>query len=261
MIASRRVELGAAMSHGHAAAGLLRSSGKVINWRRLHNIWRQPPVSIRRHPPLVKRDFTSHDRSTPRSQLQRAQARRRAPQLRQARRGGARGVHRGRHVGAARGRRAAGRASGSGRSTGTSRRARRCWRRSTSTRSRRWPGRRTTSPTLPPWDALSQWLHQYVGFAATKRALTEALLDVDPDSDVLLACRAALIGAGTALVERAQRAGVIRPDTTSSTSGAWSAGSRWCRRPTPSRRSGCWSSRSTACATAREARKASPLTA
>ena len=29
---------------------------------------------------------------------------------------------------------------------------------------------------LPPWEALSQWLHQYVGFAATKRALNEALM-------------------------------------------------------------------------------------
>jgi AcrR family transcriptional regulator len=66
---------------------------------------------------------------------------------------------------------------------------------------------------LPPWDALSQWLHQYVGFAATKRALNEALLEAAPDSDVLLSCRTAITGAGTALVERAQQAGVIRADT------------------------------------------------
>jgi AcrR family transcriptional regulator len=66
---------------------------------------------------------------------------------------------------------------------------------------------------LPPWDALSQWLHQYVGFAATKRALNEALLEAAPDSNVLLACRTAISGAGTALVERAQRAGVVRTDT------------------------------------------------
>ena len=65
---------------------------------------------------------------------------------------------------------------------------------------------------LPPWDALSQWLHQYVGFAATKRALNEALLEAAPDSNVLLACRTAITGAGTALIERAQRAGVIRAD-------------------------------------------------
>src|SRR5258707_11213488 len=65
---------------------------------------------------------------------------------------------------------------------------------------------------LPPWDALSQWLHQYLGFAATKKALNEALMEAAPDSDVLLSCRTAITGAGTALVERAQREGVIRAD-------------------------------------------------
>ena len=66
---------------------------------------------------------------------------------------------------------------------------------------------------VPPWQALSQWLYQYVGFAATKRALNEALMETDPNSDVLLTCRTAIKGAGTALVERAQRAGVVRADT------------------------------------------------
>jgi AcrR family transcriptional regulator len=66
---------------------------------------------------------------------------------------------------------------------------------------------------LPPWEALSQWLHQYVGFAATKRALNEALMETDPHSDVLRTCRTAITVAGTALVERAQGAGVIRSDT------------------------------------------------
>jgi AcrR family transcriptional regulator len=68
---------------------------------------------------------------------------------------------------------------------------------------------------LPPWDALSQWLHRYLGFAGTKRALAEALLETaDADSDVLLSCRTALSSAGTALIERAQQAGVVRPDAT-----------------------------------------------
>ena len=66
---------------------------------------------------------------------------------------------------------------------------------------------------LPPWEALSEWLHQYVGFAATKRALNEALMETDPGSDVLLTCRTAISSAGIALVERAQRAGVVRKDT------------------------------------------------
>jgi AcrR family transcriptional regulator len=67
---------------------------------------------------------------------------------------------------------------------------------------------------LPPWDALSQWLHQYLGFAATKRALNEALMETDPSSNVLVTCRTAIVGAGTTLVERAQHAGVVRNDTT-----------------------------------------------
>ena len=66
---------------------------------------------------------------------------------------------------------------------------------------------------LPPWEALSQWMHRYLGFAATKRALNEALMETGPDSDVLLTCRTAIATAGTALVDRAQRAGVVRADT------------------------------------------------
>jgi AcrR family transcriptional regulator len=66
---------------------------------------------------------------------------------------------------------------------------------------------------LPPWDALSGWLHQYVLFAATKRALNEALMEADPESTVLLTCRTAIVGAGTGLIERAQGAGVVRADT------------------------------------------------
>ena len=64
-----------------------------------------------------------------------------------------------------------------------------------------------------PWDALEQWLRQYAGFSATKRALTEALLEAAPDSDVLLSCRTTIMNAGTPLVERAQQAGAVRPDT------------------------------------------------
>lgn len=66
---------------------------------------------------------------------------------------------------------------------------------------------------LDPWDALAQWLRQYAGFAATKRALMEALLEAAPDSDVLLTCRTTILDAGTPLVERAQQARVVRPDT------------------------------------------------
>ena len=63
-----------------------------------------------------------------------------------------------------------------------------------------------------PWDALSEWFHQYVGFAATKRALMEGLLEAGPESDVLTTCRAALLQAGDELIGRGQAAGVVRPD-------------------------------------------------
>jgi AcrR family transcriptional regulator len=66
---------------------------------------------------------------------------------------------------------------------------------------------------LGPWDALSQWLRQYVGFATTKHALMAALLEAAPDSDVLASCRAAISEAGNELVGRAQAAEVVRPDT------------------------------------------------
>jgi AcrR family transcriptional regulator len=67
---------------------------------------------------------------------------------------------------------------------------------------------------LPPWDALSQWLHRFVGFAATKRALAEQLFEyVDKDSAVFQTCGAAITAAGQPLLERAQEAGAVRADT------------------------------------------------
>jgi AcrR family transcriptional regulator len=77
---------------------------------------------------------------------------------------------------------------------------------------------------LSAWDALSEWLHQYVGFAATKRALNEALLEAAPDSTALMACRTALSAAGNELVERAQREGAIREDTSFADIGRMVAG-------------------------------------
>ena len=65
---------------------------------------------------------------------------------------------------------------------------------------------------LPPWEALTEWLHEYVGFAATKRALMDMMLDAAPDSDVLMTCRTALSQAGGDLIQRAQAAGVVRAD-------------------------------------------------
>jgi hypothetical protein len=66
---------------------------------------------------------------------------------------------------------------------------------------------------LPPWEALDRWLHEFVSYAATKRALAEELLaTVDTNADVFQACRVAITGAGEALLGRAQAAGLVRPD-------------------------------------------------
>ena len=68
---------------------------------------------------------------------------------------------------------------------------------------------------LEPWDALRTWLHQYVQFAQTKRAIADALLaTIDQDAEVFFACRTAITAAGNMLLRRAQEAGVVRPDTT-----------------------------------------------
>jgi AcrR family transcriptional regulator len=66
---------------------------------------------------------------------------------------------------------------------------------------------------LEPWEALSGWLHRFVGFAATKRALAEQLFEyIDRDSEVFRTCGDAISAAGEPLLRRAQQAGVVRPD-------------------------------------------------
>jgi AcrR family transcriptional regulator len=65
----------------------------------------------------------------------------------------------------------------------------------------------------PPWEALVGWLHRFVGYMVTKQALADELFAVaDRDAEVFKACRTALFGAGEPLLERAQEAGVVRPD-------------------------------------------------
>jgi AcrR family transcriptional regulator len=65
-----------------------------------------------------------------------------------------------------------------------------------------------------PWDALAGWLHRFVGYVARKRALADELFAyVDADAEVFASCRGALYGAATPLLERAQKAGVVRADT------------------------------------------------
>jgi AcrR family transcriptional regulator len=65
----------------------------------------------------------------------------------------------------------------------------------------------------PPLEALTGWLHEFVGFAATKRALAEELVAyVDRDSPVFYFCVNAIYGAGEDLLKRAQEAGAVRAD-------------------------------------------------
>jgi AcrR family transcriptional regulator len=67
---------------------------------------------------------------------------------------------------------------------------------------------------LPPWEALVGWLHRFVGYLATKRALAQELMNyVDRDAPLFQNCRAALYAAGEPLLERAQQAKVARTDT------------------------------------------------
>ena len=67
---------------------------------------------------------------------------------------------------------------------------------------------------LPPWEALVGWLHRFVTYLGTKQALAPELLNyVERDASVFQSSRAALYAAGEPLLERAQQAGVVRPDT------------------------------------------------
>ena len=64
-----------------------------------------------------------------------------------------------------------------------------------------------------PWEALSGWLREFVGFAANKRALSDELLAyVERDAEVFSSCSAAIFGAGEPLLKRAQEAGEVRED-------------------------------------------------
>jgi len=68
---------------------------------------------------------------------------------------------------------------------------------------------------LEPWEALTAWLRRYAGFAATKHALFAELLPyIGQDAEVFQSCKTAIRTTGDALLQRAQEAGVVRPDVT-----------------------------------------------
>jgi AcrR family transcriptional regulator len=68
---------------------------------------------------------------------------------------------------------------------------------------------------LEPWEALSGWLQRFVGYVATKQALSDELFAVAAERQAVFAgCRAMLDVAGEPLLRRAQDAGIVRPDVT-----------------------------------------------
>jgi AcrR family transcriptional regulator len=68
---------------------------------------------------------------------------------------------------------------------------------------------------LEPWAALTGWAQRFVGYIATKQALSDELFAAaDRDPAVFAGCRSMLHAAGEPLLRRAQDAGVVRPDVT-----------------------------------------------
>jgi AcrR family transcriptional regulator len=68
---------------------------------------------------------------------------------------------------------------------------------------------------LPPWEAFAEWVHRLVAYLATKQALAHELLEYfDRDAPLFQGCRTSLHAAGQPLLDRAQAAGAVRPDTT-----------------------------------------------
>jgi AcrR family transcriptional regulator len=66
-----------------------------------------------------------------------------------------------------------------------------------------------------PWEALDGWAQRFIAYVATKRALAHELLNyLDPEAPLFKMCRASLFESGEPLLERAQAAGVVRPDVT-----------------------------------------------
>jgi AcrR family transcriptional regulator len=64
-----------------------------------------------------------------------------------------------------------------------------------------------------PWEALNGWFERFIAYLATKRALAHELLNyLDRDAQLFQVCRVSLFEAGEPLLQRAQAAGVVRPD-------------------------------------------------
>jgi AcrR family transcriptional regulator len=67
---------------------------------------------------------------------------------------------------------------------------------------------------LAPWDAFVVWARRLAGYLATKQALAHELFEyIDRDAPLFKTCRESLLTAGGPVLDRAQRAGAVRPDT------------------------------------------------
>ena len=61
-----------------------------------------------------------------------------------------------------------------------------------------------------PWEALTGWLHRFIGYLATKRALVEEMMSsMSKDAPVFRTCHDAIFSAGEPLLAHAQQAGVV----------------------------------------------------
>src|SRR3954463_9885479 len=69
------------------------------------------------------------------------------------------------------------------------------------------------SAELEPWEGLTTWLQRFVGYVATKQALSAELFAIaERDASVFAAYRGMLHPAGEPLLRRAQDAGIVRSD-------------------------------------------------
>ncbi|MEP6798054.1 MAG: TetR/AcrR family transcriptional regulator [Lapillicoccus sp.] len=66
--------------------------------------------------------------------------------------------------------------------------------------------------TAEAWPGLVQWLHRFVSYVGTKKALIEGLNRDPGTSDVFAECRGLIHAAGRPLLVRAQADGVVRTD-------------------------------------------------
>ena len=75
----------------------------------------------------------------------------------------------------------------------------------------------TILDSADPWDGLAEFLHDFVDYATTKRALFQELVDaVGRDSELLTHSRAVIESAFTAVLSKAQDAGVAKTEITAS---------------------------------------------